>query len=157
LEDNMPRHDSGPIEVTLIVETGAYADGDLLCQAVEIPNLTVENQPAYINSLTVIDYDDQGAAHDFVFFDRNPGNLGVLNAAAALTDTQVGYVQAVVPVAAADYADLGNQQVAQPDFNPRKVRPYNGGTSMWVAAIANGAATYATGRLPIKVGAVRVE
>lgn len=153
----MPRHDSGPIEATLVVETGAYADGDLLCLAVEIPNLTVENQPVYINSLALIDYDDQGAALDVVFFDRYPGNLGALNAPAAFTIAQASYVQAGVKVAAADYIDMGDNQLGQPDFNPRKVRSYLGGTSMWVAAIANGAATYATGRLTLKVGAVRVE
>lgn len=153
----MAHYDRGPIAVELPVDTAVYADGDLLSQAVEIEDVCVASQPAYINSLTVTDFDDQGAALDFAFFDRDPGNLGTLNATCSWSDTQSEYIQAGIPVAAADYIDWGDQQTANPDFNTRKVRSAEGGTSIWVAAVSNGTPTYASGKLLLHVGVVRVE
>lgn len=144
-------------EVRLNVDTAVYAAGDLMALAVEIPRCCVANHPSYIVSVTVLDYDDQGAAFDLLFFRADPGNLGTVNAAIAISDAAAEQILCSIPVAAADYIDLGAQQIAQPEFYARKVRPSDGQTSLWVAAVSRGTPTYAGGRLLLKVGTVKEE
>ena len=151
----MSRYDNGPIKVELSLDVAAYADGDLLCQAVEVPSVCVENYPAFLESVTVLDYDDQGGAITLVFFDQNPGSLGAVNAAMAISDAQAEMVLCVVEVASGDYTDLGDQQIGQPEFYPRKLRPADGGTSVWVAGKAGAASTYASGKALLRIGTVR--
>lgn len=144
-------------EVILPVDTAVYAAGDLMSLAVEVERVCVENHPSYIVSLTVLDYDDQGAALDLLVFRTHPGVLGVVNAPVAIGDAQAEAILCFIPVAAADYVDLGAQQIAQPEFYARKVRPLDGQTSLWVAAVSRGAGTYLGGRLLLKVGVVKEE
>ena len=152
----MPRVDD-VARVTVPIDTAIYAAGDLMSLAVEVPLVSVENFPSHITSLGVLDYDDQGGALWAIFFDSNPGVLGVVNAAMAISDAQAERILGVVPVAAADYYDLGNQQWAQPQFNPIKVRARDGTTSIWMALQARAASTYASGQMLFKVGVVKVE
>ena len=144
-------------EVRLNLDTAVYASGDLLCQAVELENVCVPNYPAFIESVTLLDYDDQGGALDLIFFRANPGSLGVVNVALAISNAQAEMVLGVVNVAAADYTDLGAQRIAQPQFYPIKVRALDGSASIWVAGAGRSASTYAGGRMLLKCGVVRVE
>lgn len=146
--DNVP-------EVTLALNTAVYADGDLLCQAVEVKAVCVPNYPAFLESVTLLDYDDQGGALTLIFFNANPGDLGVVNDAMAISDAQAEMVLCVVEVASGDYTDLGAQQIAQPEFYPRKVRPADGGSSVWLAGKAGAASTYASGKMLVKVGVIK--
>jgi len=145
-------------ECVLSLDTAAYTAGDLMCQAVELEYACVPNYPSFIESVTLLDYDDNGAALDLLFFRAYPGILGAVNAAVALSAVQAEMIQAVVHIVAGDYTDLGARQIAQPEFYPRKVRPTDGQTSIWVAAVARTSQTaYASGRLLLKVGVVKVE
>ena len=144
-------------EAILSLDTAVYADGDLLCQAVELVDVCAPNFPAFIVSATLLDYDDQAGDLTLVFFRANPGHLGAINAAMAINNAQAEMVLCVISIATADYTDLGAQCIGQPEFYPRKVRALDGSSSLWVAAQAGAASTYASGRMLLKVGVVRVE
>jgi len=145
-------------EVILPIDTAAYAAGDLMSLATEVERVCVENHPSYIVSLTVLDYDDQGGDIDLLVFRTHPGVLGVVNAPIAITNAQAQEILCCVLVRAADYIDLGAQRLAQPEFYARKVRPADGQTSLWVAAVCRtGQVTYPSGRLLLKVGTVKEE
>jgi len=145
-------------EVILPVDTAAYAAGDLMSLATEVERVCVQNHPSYIVSLTVLDYDDQGGAFDLLVFRSYPGVLGTVNLAVALTAAACQEILCWIPVAAADYTDLGARQIAQPEFYPRKVRPADGQTALWVAAVCRtGQVAYPSGRLLLKVGVAKEE
>jgi len=142
-----------PIVVTLPVDTAIHADNDLLCNPVEIPNAVEPNGVALVQDVTLIDYDDQGVTVDLVFFGQYPGNLGVLNAAMAISDEQAAMVQGFVTVNT--WLDVGAQQIGQEQPAGPVVRPTDGTTSIWVAAQTGGTPTYPTGHLTAKFGLLR--
>jgi len=144
-------------EVELTLDTAVYADGDLLCQPAELQNVCVENFPSFIYNALILDYDDQGGAIELLFFRSNPGHLGTVNAGISIGDAQAEEIIGIVPVASGDWTDIGSQQIADPQFNPIKVRPTDGGTSVWVAGMAGAASTYTSGKMLVKVGVRKIE
>ncbi len=145
-------------EALLSLDTAAYTSGDLMCQAVELERVCVPNYPSFIESVTLLDYDDNGAALDLLFFRAHPGNLGTVNAAVLLSAAAAEMILCWVTIGTGDYIDLGTRRVAQPEFYPRKVRPADGQTSVWVAAVSRTSqTTYASGRMLLKVGVIKIE
>lgn len=140
-------------EVELDVDTAQYADNDLLANPVEIVDAVDRGGCTEIRSVCVVDYDDQGATFGLIFFGENPGNLGTLNAALAISDAQAAMCQGFIVVNT--YDDLGAQQIGMETNCSLKVRPEDGGTSIWVAAISGGTPTYAGGKLTLKLGLER--
>ena len=60
------------IDVTLSLDTSAYASGDVLADTQEIANaMRVIDGTAILESLILLDEDDQGVALDLYFFNAN--------------------------------------------------------------------------------------
>ncbi len=134
--------------VELTVSTAIYASGDLMSQAVKIPEACKENGTTQILTVTVIDYDDQGANLDLIFFSEDPGELGDLNAGMAISDGKAALIQGHITVNS--WLDIGAQRIGSPGTAKTVgVRPTDGGTSIWVAARSGGTGTYPTGKLTV--------
>ena len=143
------------VEVDLAVDTAVHAASDVVCQPTELPNIALPNGCAVITSLVLTDYDDQGAALEAVFL-RQPVTVGANNATFAIPDTQVQHVLGCADIAAADYFNFDQNQVATVTSCGLVVRPDpSTPTSIWVALTTSGTPTYVTGRLTLKVGALR--
>jgi hypothetical protein len=143
------------VEVEPGLDTAAYAALEVLFQPIELPLIVNPNGVAVITSIVLTDYDDQGVAINLVFL-RSAIPVGANNTAMLIAANQLDQVLGHVNIAATDYLDLTNNQVATkrqvglillPD--PRV------GQSIWMAGQATAAQTYASGRLTIKVGALR--
>lgn len=142
---------SNLVEVTLTLDTNAYADGDLLANATEIPNaVRGKGQTAILQSVTVHDKDDQAQALDLCFTTVST-SWGTLNAAAAPTDAVAASVQHIVSVAAADYVDLANGQIAC-KTNIGAVLESGASDSLYVAAVSRGTGTYTASGIVLKIG-----
>lgn len=141
------------IEADLTVDTAQYADNDLMANPVELPNAIYNNEACLVRSVEVIDYDDQGATFSLLFFGENPGNLGTLNAAMAITDAQADQCLGFVTVDS--YEDVGAQQIGTEANVELILRPIDGNTSLWLAAISGGTPTYASGKMKVRVGLER--
>jgi hypothetical protein len=141
-------------EVQVGVDTAIYAAGDLLFDTQEVLYAVMENGTSIVLSLVVTDYDDQGAAFDVLVFRSNPGSLGVLNAAIALSAAQVDECIGWFPVQAANYTDLGTRRVGCERSIGLQVHPTNS-TSIWVGGVSRGTPTYANGRLKLLFGFMR--
>lgn len=141
-------------EVALGVDTAIYTTGDLLFDTQEVPYAVMENGTSVIESCTVTDYDDQGAAFDVLVFRSNPGSLGVINAPIAITAAAADECSGWFPIGAADYTDLGTRRVGCARSVGLEVHPTNS-TSVWVAGVSRGTPTYTTGRLRLLVGFLR--
>lgn len=143
------------LEVTLSLDTSAYADGDVLAATQEIASALRENgATGTITSLVVCDKDDQGVALDVVFLQTNVA-IGTENAAVSATDAAADEVLGIVEVAAGDYVDLVNAQVAPKHGLNIPVKAASDSTSLFVAAISRGTGTYTASGITLKVGITR--
>lgn len=136
-------------EVNLVIDTAAYASGDLLSDRVAI-DLTGKGEPVSgeVVGFTLLDKDDEGGLLDIVFLDSNV-SLGTINAAPSISDTNAQQLIApAVPVSS--YTDMGGCQIAGPSFDPI---PFETATGiLYVAAISRDTKTYtAASDLRLKV------
>lgn len=143
------------VEVEVFTDTAAHAALEVLFQPIELPLIVNQNGVAVITSIVLADYDDQGVAINLVFL-RSAISVGANNAAMTIATGNLSQVLGHVSVAATDYLDLTNNQVATVRRVGLELLPDPGaGQSVWMAGQATAAQTYASGRLTIKVGVLR--
>lgn len=139
-------------DLTLSLNTSQYADGDVLADRQELANvLGIAGGAGVIQSLLVLDKDDQGAALDIIFLDANV-TIGTENSAVSITDANAEKIIGNVEVAAADYVDMINNQHALKANLGIPFKCAAAQTSIWVAAVSRGTGTYTASGIILKVG-----
>lgn len=106
-----------------------------------------------LQSLTVIDKDDNGAALKVYIFDANV-SLGTEGAAVSITDANADNILAVIDIAASDYHDLIGSQVANIRNLSVPIKPPSGTDDLYVA-IQGGSgntSTYTASGLVLRFG-----
>jgi len=142
------------ITIDATVDTNAYAEGDVLFATQEVAGFsTAADITSILQSVTVIDPDDQGIGIDLIFFNANT-TLGTENSAPDLDDTEVLTVIGRAQVGAGSFYDLGANRVACVYGIGLPMKAGTGG-SVWMAGIARGAPTYAGGHVYFKLGVLR--
>ncbi len=143
--------------LTLSLDTNIYANNDLLADTQELANaVKVIDGWGMIESLTVIDADDVGQAFS-VFVMNTSTSFGTENSAPNISDANIlagtlGYI----PVAAADYVDIGGAKVATVRNVKLAIKPVSGGTSIYVAVVnGTGTPTYTAAGVSLKFGIVQ--
>lgn len=143
------------ITVTLSLDTNAYTAGDVLAATQEITGFEADGgTQAYLQSLVVIDADDQKAAVDIYLLSANVA-LGTENAAPNISDADAAHVLGMVSVAAADYKDLGGVSVATKTGIGLTVTQTAGAPGLWIAAVTQGTPTHSASGVKIRLGFVR--
>ncbi len=105
------------VDVTLSLDTSAYASGDVLADTQVITNMVrVSGLGGVLQSVEVIDEDDQGVAFTIFFLDANV-SLGTENSAPSITDANARSIYGAVSVGTSDYVDLGGVKVAKVSGN----------------------------------------
>lgn len=139
-------------ELTLSLDTSAYAIGDVLADTQELASfLAVSGRATTIQSITVLDEDDQGGSFDIIFLKSN-ASLGTENSAPNISDTNAREVMGYVSVVGGDYIDLGGSRIATLLGIGLVVKASS--TSIWVGAISRDAKTYSASGLKLKIGVV---
>lgn len=141
-------------EVTLSLDTNAYASGDVLAAPQEITNFFSQyGDSCRLRSLLTIDLDDQGQNIDILFFNA-AASIGVENAAFAPDDTNIAYLVGAVPVTG--WVDAVNSQYSMDSGLDILMKPASGSTSLWVGAVCReGTPTYSAGGVILKIGVQR--
>lgn len=143
------------IDVTFTLDTSAYADGDLLAETQSMTSVARVNAGVVIlESVTIIDEDDQGQALTLIFLDAN-NTLGSENSAPSISDTNARNILGFVRVTAGDYIDLGGVRIACVRGIALEMKAAAGTTTMYMGAVINGAATYTASGLKLKLGFLR--
>lgn len=138
-------------DLTLTLDTSAYASGDVLSATAELANFfPTATAKRIITSVRVLDEDDQAGDFDIIFLDANK-SLGTANAAASITDADARSIIGLVAVASSDYKDLGGNQVAVIS-NIGQVVKANGSTSIWIGTVSRAAKTYTAAGIRLKIG-----
>jgi hypothetical protein len=141
------------ITITCSLDTSAYADGDVLFATQEIANaVRVNGDTCILQSVHVVDIDDQGVEMDLIFFNANT-SLGTENSAPDIDDTEVLTTLGIVNVP--DWTDLGANQIATVTGIGLVLEAGAATTSLYVAGITRGAPTYTASGLQITFGFLR--
>jgi hypothetical protein len=128
--------------VTLSLDTSAYASGDVLADTQEIADaMFTPGGTGEIQSINVLDKDDQGVEIDLVFLKTNVA-LGTENAAPAITDTNAAQILGIVNVPAASQIDFGGARLATVKEIDLPVSAASGSKSIFVAAVTRGTPTH---------------
>lgn len=132
------------IDVTLVADTSAYADNDVLA----IPQAVAGNFRGTLESVVLLDEADQAQDIDLVFFNAS-ASLGTINGAVNITDADARKVLGVVSILIADYSDMINSQVA----TKRGIGLVMDTAQLYIGAIVrSGTPTYAASSLKLKLG-----
>jgi hypothetical protein len=100
------------VEVTAVLDTAAYANGDVLTDTMTLANaLRVAAGYGRIRSIVVLDEDDQAAySFDVVFF-KATQSLGTKNSAPNISDANARDIIGAVRFATTDAVDVGGAKV----------------------------------------------
>lgn len=140
------------VDVTLSLDTSAYISGDVMADTQVVTNaMRVADGTGILQSIMVIDEDDQGIAFDLVFLSAN-NTIGTENAAVSMTDAHARDILGVVSIASGDYVDLINSKVASKVNLGLIVKPATGTRNLYVAAITRGTPTYTASGVRLRLG-----
>jgi len=135
------------------LDTSAYASGDVLFAPVELVDFVRDTKGlSVLRTLTVIDLANQKQAIDLLFFSRDPGSIGALNAALDVSTAQMAYFLGRVTILAADYVTLKSATNAEVTKLLEMLIPTEQlRRSVWVAGVCrSGTPTYAATSLIFK-------
>lgn len=140
------------VQVTPTLDTSQYASGDVLFDTTAIAGaVRTSGGKALLQSLCVVDKDDQKPAFNLVFLRANQ-SLGTFNVAPDIDDTEVLDVCGIVEVVAGDYKDLGGASVASIK-NLGLIVGATTGTTVYVAAyLTAGTPTHTASGLKLTFG-----
>lgn len=139
-------------DLTLSLDTAAYAVGDVLADSQEITNFfPVATTAVKIASIVVLDEDDQGGAFDILFLDSNV-SIGSENAAISVSDANARKIVGHISVVGADYIDLGGSRLATIDGRNLIIKAASGATSIYIACLSQDTKTYTASGLKLKIG-----
>ena len=142
-------------DLTLSLNTSEYAQHDVLAAPQELANVAiVEGGAVVLQSVRLLDIDDNARAIDLWFFDAS-ASMGAENAAIGPADSDVvDHLLGVISIAAANYTDLANSQEATKVNVGLALQCASTSRSIWVGAGFRDATgdTYTASGITLKLG-----
>lgn len=143
---------SNLIDVAPTFTAGAYSSGDVLFITTTVSDAVRTNGGrAILQSITVLDKDDQGIAFDLYLF-RSNVSLGTLNEAPSISDADALECLGHVAVASGDYKDVGGAKVATVKNIGLLLEADSGSKSLYVAAVTGGTPTHTASGMELRLG-----
>lgn len=140
------------VDVTMTVDTAAYANGDLVANVQEIANFFQDNaKPARLQSVTIIDPDDQKAPVSLVFSQVST-SFGSENSAPNIADADALNMLGQVTFVAGDYVDMGGVAIGTKTGLNLILAPASGKSLYMGIMITTGTPTFAGGSLKVRLG-----
>lgn len=136
------------------LDTNAYTTGDVLGSILTLKGAIARE--ALLNSIVIVDVDNEGIQIDFVFFDSEPTGTYTNNAAAAIDAADTSKVVGHVSVLTTDYIAVGTDKIGHKA--PANLQIQGRATDdLYVLAIARGTPTFAAATdLTFKFGIIPV-
>lgn len=139
-------------DLTLALDTVAYTSGDVLFVPVEVKNFFPgANMGRALQSLQILDEDAQGAAFDLLFLVQSE-DIGTINGAIAITDTEARSISATHKILSTDWTDWTAWKLYEAASIGKVLRGVT--TSLWVAGVARGTPTHTATGLKLRIGAL---
>lgn len=142
------------IDVTpTVLNADAYDSGDVLFDTTQIANACQSaNQAAVLQSLVILDEDDQAAAAWVLWFLRANVTFGTKDAAPSISDANARNVTGYVAVASTDFIDVGGVKIACLKNIGLVLPPVTDTRDIYVAATVTGTPTQTTGGIKLRFG-----
>ena len=142
------------VDVTpTVLNSDAYDAGDVLFDTTEITNaVPYAGGNVLLQSLTVLDKDDQAAAAMTLYFLQTDVSLGTKDAAVSITDANATEILGVVPIAVGDWSDLINSRLACIKNVGLLLQAAPTSKHLYVAATTAGTPTQTTGGIVLTFG-----
>ncbi len=151
------RGTSASFFVTLVLDTAAYAAGDVLAVPQVISSVMSANAgTALLHSIIINDKDDQGQALDIVMLKTNV-SLGTINNAVSISDANADEILGIVSFAAGDFIDLGGCRVATKTGVGLVCKSGAASQDLYVGAISRGTGTYTASGITVQFGFASVD
>jgi hypothetical protein len=141
------------VSVTPVCDTSAYGAGDTLFDTTLITNATrVADGLARLDTIVVLDEDDQAAANMTLYFLDANVTLGTANAAPSISDANARNLLGYVTLASAAFLDVGGAKVACALNVNMIVKPATGTRNIYVAATTAGTPTQTASGIKLRFG-----
>lgn len=145
------------IDVTLTTDAEAHGNNDVIAQSIEIPNaVAVEGGSAIIQSIMILDEDDEAPSIDLIFQTDNTALASDEGEIVNISDANARNILGFVNVS--NYTDLLNCQVGIKTNIGLVVKAASTTKSIFVHAVNRSGGTYtpaATTDLKMKIGIVK--
>ena len=140
------------VSVTPVCDTSAYTAADVLFPSTEVAGaVRVSGGKSVLETVCLLDEDDQAAAVINLFFLRSNVALGTANNAISISDADARELIGWVSLAATDFADLIASRFACVRNVGLIVQPTTG-TSIWVAGQCAGTPTQTASGIKLRLG-----
>ena len=145
------------IDVTLTTDAEAHGNNDVIAQSIEIPNaVAVEGGSAIIQSIMILDEDDEAPSIDLIFQTDNTALASDEGEIVNISDANARDILGFVNVS--NYTDLLNCQVGIKTNIGLVVKAASTTKSIFVHAVNRSGGTYtpaATTDLKMKIGIIK--
>lgn len=140
-------------DVTLSLDTSAYASGDLLADTQVLTSLfRVSDGTGVLQSIQIIDQDDQKSAFDIYYLSAN-NTMGTENSAPSISDANATAVLGPFSITVADYKDLGGVSVAWISNIGQPISAGSGTANGYIAVVnGTGTPTYTASGIKLRLG-----
>lgn len=141
------------INVTPVCDTSAYTAADVLFDRIVVTGATKgADALAILDTVTLLDEDDNtAAAITLVFLDADV-TLGTANSAVSISDANARSILGFVPIASGDFVDLIGSKAATIRNIGLVVKPAAGTANIYVAAICAGTPTQTASGIKLRLG-----
>jgi hypothetical protein len=137
-------------DVTPVLDTSILADNDVFFVPIEVPQVFEKGLPRMLQSVVVVDGDDQATEFDLIFSNASI-TLGTLNAGVTVSDSDAAKIIGRVSMLTTDAVDLINSNLFVKSGIGLVMKGVTG--SMWVSGVVrSGTPTYTASGMKIKLG-----
>lgn len=143
------------IDVTPTMDTSAYAAGDIFFDTTAISSAATANGGTVtLNTITVLDEDDQGPTFQMVFLDTN-NSLGTINNPPTISDANSRKIVGTLSSALGTWVDLGGCRVMTITNIGLVMKCDAASSSLYFGSITSTATTQTASGLKFKLGFLR--
>lgn len=144
------------VDVTLVLSTVQYAANDVLVIPQVLSSCLLGNGGrAILDSVVLLDKDDQGVAMDLVF-SQVVTTLGTINGAVSISDANAAYILGTLNIATGDYVDLINSKIATKLNVGMILEGASGADDIYIGAITRGGTpTHTAAGITVRLGFIR--
>ncbi len=137
-------------DVVPVLDTSILADNDVFFVPIEVPQVFDKGLPRMLQSVVVVDGDDQATEFDLIFSNATI-TLGTLNAGVTVSDADAAKIIGRVSMLTTDAVDLINSNLFVKSGIGLVMKGVTG--SLWVSGIVrSGTPTYTASGMKIKLG-----
>lgn len=141
------------ISVTpVLLNADAYDSGDVLFDTTEVTAAFAANDgTGLIQTITVLDGDDQAAAAMTLFIMTTSTSLGTKDSTPSISDANAQAILHIIPIASGDWTDVGGGKIVSLKNLALPIHAGSGVDDFWIAATTGGTPTQTTSGIIIKI------